>query len=407
MANVCSNCGEQNAPDAQFCVSCRSTWDGGTERRDAGPPGTVGPGSGPSGPRRTHLRGRLRRSVRRAGRVRREGTVRGRHRDLRTSSLTLDGAPATVTVTVANTSTLVDSYLRSTQRRGWKVTPGTARLPPASSGTVAAQLRVVAQTLVPAQTLTLVVRVSNNTGGSTYRDLPVTVTVPVVTAPIGVRAEPQTLRVRDTAPGVPGGRQQRRDEPVGIRWPLRRRPRAGRPGHVGSAQVQVRREPRRRSRSADAPRPSRAGGDPHHHRHRPRRTAPCGTTLTLNQSASHAAIELLETGSSPASCGSAARRRGRMTTARRRQPPRHHARRRGVDCPGPPSGLRFQITPGSMTVPPGQAAAAAVSVTAPDTSRPGGDRSLTVTATDGQSDISTEGRVIQLASRAAGSCASS
>ncbi len=50
--------------------------------------------------------------------------------------------------------------------------------------------------------LALAIRVSNTTGQASHRDLPLTVTVPVVTAPITVRVEPQQLRLRDAAPGV-------------------------------------------------------------------------------------------------------------------------------------------------------------------------------------------------------------
>lgn len=403
MANVCSSCGEQNAPDAQFCVSCRSYLGWQDPSATQVRLGTVGPGSGPSGPPPDPPPGTPPQGQ--SGAQAASGAKAPFEAGTETSetSLTLDGAPATVTVTVANTSTLVDSYLvTAVDPPPWlEVTPGTAELLPASSGTVAAQLRVVAQTLVPAQTLTLVVRVSNNTGGSTYRDLPVTVTVPVVTAPIGVRAEPQTLRVRDTAPGVcrvvVSNAGTNRWAQVGLS--------AADPEQVvratwSSAQVQV---PPGAEEAVevrfDAP-PPEPGGEVTRTitviAHEGQRRAE--TTLTLNQSASHAAIELLELRLEPSILRLGSRRRGRMTAVvdnRRGTMPAGVA----LTAQDPERSLRFQITPGSMTVPPGQAAAAAVSVTAPDTP-PGQEviRSLTVTATDGQSDISTEGRVIQLAS---------
>jgi hypothetical protein len=61
------------------------------------------------------------------------------------------------------------------------------------------RLRSSSPTLVPAQVLTTVLRVTSVEGSPAYADLTVEVTVPVVDAPVQLRAEPRLLRVRDGA----------------------------------------------------------------------------------------------------------------------------------------------------------------------------------------------------------------
>jgi len=397
VANVCSNCGEQNAPDAQFCVSCRSYlgWqdpEGTQVRLPPVGPGPAGPSPDPAVPGQSGPSPAS--DVRDAFEAGTETTE---------TTVTIDGAPTTVTVNVANTSTLVDRYVVAVvDPPSWlEVTPGSAELLPASSGTVVAQLRIVAQALVPAQTISLAVRVSNTTGRSSYRDLPVIVTVPVVTAPIGVRAEPAELRVRDSSPGVcrviVSNTGTNRWAQVQLT--------ASDPEQVvratwGSARVQV---PPGGEESVevrlDAPPPApgaemdRTITIAAHEGHRR-----AETVVTLHQAASQAAIDLLELRLDPSILRLGGRHRGRMTAVvdNRRGTTPIAVALTGQD---PEKSLRFQITPGSVRVEPGQEATASVSVTAPGTP-PGQEviRALTVTATDGQSDTSVEGRVIQLAS---------
>ena len=69
-------------------------------------------------------------------------------------------------------------------------------LPGAEDG-LPVRLRVVADTLVPAQQFRLVLRINSLSQAPAHQDLPVLVTVPVVDAPVRLRAEPRLIRVRD------------------------------------------------------------------------------------------------------------------------------------------------------------------------------------------------------------------
>ena len=259
----------------------------------------------------------------------------------------------------------------------------------------------MSHSLVPAQELSVVLRVSNSNGRSTHRDLPVAVTVPVVASPLAIRAEPRQLRVRDAAPGVcrvvVGNSGTNRwaqvrlsatdpEQVVRTTWtsPQLQVP----PGGEESTQVRF-----------DAPPPDPGGEITRtvtltvHEGHRTAETA-----VTLTQVASHPAIDLLELRLEPSVLRLGGRRRGRLTAVvdnRRGTTPV------GVSLTGqdPEKSLGFKIAPGSLQVGPGQAASAQVTVTAPHTP-PGQEvvRALTISATDGRADTSVEGRVIQLAS---------
>ena len=82
------------------------------------------------------------------------------------------------------------------------VTSGTEELLPGTQGTVEAGLGSSRRSLVPAQQVSLLLRVRNTTRPLDSRDFEVRVTVPVVDAPFEVRAEPALLRARDHAPSV-------------------------------------------------------------------------------------------------------------------------------------------------------------------------------------------------------------
>ncbi len=398
MANACSACGEQNAADAQFCSSCRSYlgWEDQDDTQIRLPPVGSTPGSDDPSPTPEKRRQPLPPPP-----EERDSFEAGI--DVTDATVTLDGAPATVTVNVANTSTLVDSYLvDAVDPPSWlKVKAGKAELLPSSSGTVVAELSLVSHGLVPAQQLSVVLRVSNSNGRSTYRDLPVAVSVPVVTAPLVLRAEPRQLRVRDPGPGVcrvvvsNAGTN---------RW-AQIRLSATDPEQVvrttwSSAQLQV---PPGGEESTEvrfeAPLPEPGGeitrtititvkdGN---------RTAE--TAVTLAQSAAEPAIEQLELRLEPSVLRLGGRHRGSLTAMvdnRRGTTPV------GVSLTGHDQEKRlgFTISPGSLQVQPGQAATARVTVTAPRT-QPGQEviRAFTIAATDGRADKSVEGRVIQLAS---------
>lgn len=397
MATVCSACGERNAPDAQFCSSCHAylVWQNPTTQirlPQTGPPQSDGPSRAPAPPPPPPAP---------YSPDERDPFVAAS--DGGDATVTLDGAPATVTVNVANTSDVVDSYvLDAVDPPSWlEVASSRTELLPSTSGTMAAQLRLVSSRLVPAQKLALVLRVSNASGRSTYRDLPVAVTVPVVTAPIQVRAEPRQLRVRDTAAGVcrvvvsnTGTNRWAQvrlaatdpEQVVRATWgpPQLQIP----PGGEEAAEVRF-----------DAPAPEPGGEQIRtitivaHEGHRS-----AETTVTLAQSASQPAIELLALRLDPGILRLGGRRRGRITAVvdnRRGAAPVSLA----LSGHDPERSLRFDFSPATLRVEPGREASALVAVTAPRTP-PGQEviRPLTIAASDGHADTRAEARVIQLAS---------
>ena len=122
------------------------------------------------------------------------------------------------------------------------------------------------------------------------------------------------------------------------------------------------------------------------------------TTLTLVQTASRAAFELLALRLDPSVLRLAGRRRGyvnAMVDNRRGAEP-VHVSLRGDD---PEGSLGFAFTPATVQVQPGAVAAVRVTVSAPRTP-PGREvsRPLAIVASDGQTDTRAEGSVIQEAS---------
>jgi hypothetical protein len=393
---VCSTCGEQNPPGTQFCWSCRAYlgWqDDPSSSRTApvaGPTPVIVPTSDepPS-------------SVGGADERRDDPFETGIADDALT--VPVDGAPVTLTVTVSNTSSVVDGYVvEGLNAPPWlEVRPGTAELLPSTSGTVTAELRIVSSALVPAQQLPLLVRLRNTTGRFAYRDMAVQVTVPIVEAPFVVRTEPRLIRAHDHAAAVCTVVVE---NPRSNRW-ARVRLSAADPEQAvrstwhspeldvppgGEARTDVR---------FDAPAPA-PGGEVSR---QITVTAAEGqqraeTTVTLTQSASRAAIELLSLRLDPTVLRLGARHRGQMTAV---------IDNRGGDTPvslslrgdDPENSLGFSFSPATVQVPPGQQAAVRVTVTAPRTP-PGQEvtRPLTILASDGRSDTRVDGSVIQLAS---------
>jgi hypothetical protein len=398
MATVCSTCGEQNAPDAQFCTSCRSYlgWQSpvplgqpvGSDKtviRDP-PSATADTDETPSSAR----------SGIRTERDPFEVAI-----EVTDALVTVDGAPATITMSISNTSPLVDSYLVvAVDAPSWlEVTPGRAELLPATSGEVVVEMHSVSRNLVQAQKVSLVLRVSNTTGRSTYKDVPVTVTVPVVTAPLTLRAEPRLLRARDAAPGVctvvvsnTGTNRWAQvrlstsdpEQVVKATWssPQIQVP----PG--GEESTQVRFEAPLPAPGAEVSRTVTIVAQEGHRS--------VETTVTFTQSASHAAIEMLALRLDPSVLRLGGRRRGRLTAVvdnRRGTSPAAVA----LSGSDPEKSLRFEFSPASLQVEPGQEARVSVTVSAPRT-QPGQEmtRPFSVAASDGHADTRAEGSVIQL-----------
>ena len=401
METVCSRCGEQNAPGAQFCWSCNAYlgWQdqpSSTPPPAPGPPAQPGPPTppGPPGPPRPPGPG--------------PAPAQQQHPfdagvDDADLTVSVDGTPATVTVNLANTSTIVDGYVvEALKAPVWlAVDPGRAELLPGARGMVVAQLRIESPTLVPAQQEAVLLRVRNTTGRSAYRDLWVRVTVPVLDAPIEVRAEPRLLRARDLSPAVCTVVV---DNSRSNRW-AHVQLSAGDAEHVvrtawKSPELQVPPGGEARTEVRFAAPPPGPGGEVSRTitvtASEGERSA--ATTLTLVQTASRAAFELLALRLDPSVLRLGGRRRGHVTAVvdNRRGAEPVVVSLHGDD---PEGSMEFTFTPGTVQVQPGTVASVRVTVTAPRTP-PGREvsRPLAIVASDGRTDARAEGSVIQEAS---------
>lgn len=399
MATVCSSCGERNAPEAQFCSTCNSYlgWREQATQRGLDPVGLAPPNEtaatlpesqehgAPPLPRVFAQRGPFTAGIEAAE-----------------ASVTVDGAPTMISVDVTNESAVVDSYLViALGTPPWlEIKPSRVELLPSTSGSVVVEMGIVSQELPRAQRLPLVLRVSNTTDSSAYRDLPLSVTVPAVTAPLRLRVEPTRLRLRDSASGVcrvvvsnSGTNTWAQVElsssdaenVVRATWAERtlRLP----PGGEQVTQVRL-----------DAPPP-----DPGTQLERSvsivvadgagRRA---DTPVMLSQTASHAAIDMLAVRLEPSVLRLGSRTRGRITAVidnRRGTTPA----RLSVSGHDSERSLRMTFTPATLVVEPGRQATVTVDVTAPRT--PSGlevTRSVTVVASDGRADTRADGTVVQL-----------
>lgn len=400
MSTFCNTCGEQNAPDAEFCSSCRSYlgWQDRAPRIQPSPEGEDA-GSHDTLPiPETHEQ------------APRHPSGSSDERDPFHASaertdvlLTLDGAAANIPVRVTNMSTLVDGYVVDvvTAPPWLEFTPGRAELLPSTTGTLVAQMRIASGGPVPAQKLALVLRVHNTTGRTTYYEMSVALTVPVVTAPIQLRAEPRLLRVRDTSPGVcrvivsnSGTNRWAQvqlsagdpEQVVRATWTsqLLQVP----PGGEEATEVRF-----------DAPAPA-PGGELSRIITVTANEGPrsAETSVTLNQSASDPAMETLALRIDPSLLRLRGRHRGKMTALvdNRRGTTPLRLTLIGHD---PEKILRFEFSPTTLVVEPGRESSVGVTVTAPRT--PSGQeviRPFAIAASDGLAEVRTEGRVIQQAS---------
>lgn len=399
MVSVCSTCGEQNALDAPFCSSCGYYlgWQG--HATEAGPlVGATDGSDGVSLTRESHGVPPPRTPDAYAEQDAFEAGI-----DIHEATMAIEGAPTTVVINLANRSNLVDSYVvDALEAPPWlEIRPSTAELLPSTSGTIGAEMRIVSRRLVPAQTFSLMFRVSNTTGRSTHCDLPVVVTVPVVTAPLKLRVEPQQLRVRDSVPGVcrvvvsnSGSNRWAQvrltatdpEQVVRATWsaPQIQIP----PG--GEATTEVRFEAPLPEPGGDVTRAITVVAREGHRR--------AETGVALTQSASQAAIDTIVLRLDPSVLRLGGRRRGRITAV---VDNRRGAVAVGLSLSGrdPEKRLRFAFSPSTLRVEPGGEASVLVKVTAPRT--PSGQeviRPLTIAATDGHTETRAEGNVIQQAS---------
>jgi hypothetical protein len=385
---VCSACGEQNAPGTSFCSHCGAYLDWqtrGIERIAPTESVVVAPSAATPPPAEV---ADVRDSFE-AGIVTAHATV------------PVDGTPATVTVNVANSSTLVDSYVvEPIDPPHWLAVRSTGtELLPNTEGTLEIELRVSPPALVTAQEIGLQLRVRNTTGRATRRDLWLRVRVPEVIAPLVVRAEPRLLRAREDRPGVctvvvdnKGSNKWAEvrltaSDPEGVvraSWgaPVLQVP------ADGEADTKVR---------FDAP-PAAPGEEVS-------RTITITstdgqrsteTTVTFAQATPRAAIEQAGLRLDPSVLRLGSRHRGQLTAVVDNRSGSQPVRL-SLHGDDPENRLRFAISPATVVVEPGRQAAATVTITAPRA--PTGQEvtlPFSVTATDGRTDTRAEGSVLQL-----------
>lgn len=229
---ICSECGEQNQPGTEFCVYCHAflAWDdaepgaqpqrrssgGGAYRSERGSaPGRPKPAPRPRSDSEQNFETRMMPKITEdsppfqpvgppptPAPQSAEDAVEGRFRlasDHPEVTVPATGEPAGLTVRVTNTSSIVDGYtVVAPGAPSWLILEATqVSLLPGAEDELPVRMRVVADTLVPAQQIRLVLRINSLSQEPAHRDLPVLVTVPVVDVPVRLRAEPRLIRVRD------------------------------------------------------------------------------------------------------------------------------------------------------------------------------------------------------------------
>ena len=227
---VCVSCGETNEFDAEFCAYCHAflAWDdanapaGPAPARAgvagaAGPPGTSAGGAAEAlvetqvmprfqvvpDPTPTSADGGAARAPEPGPAA--PGEPDPAQRRFRASveqdavTVPPTGEPVSLRIRVLNTSSIVDGYLLSTLEPPPWLSLGSApvQLLPDTDAVLDVRLAARTETLVPAQQLTVVLRVASMAAPDAHVDLPVGLTVPVVEAPVRLRAEPRLLRLRD------------------------------------------------------------------------------------------------------------------------------------------------------------------------------------------------------------------
>ena len=113
------------------------------------------------------------------------------------------GQPATLTVRVMNTSTIVDGYgVEAPGAPAWLIVESDQiHLLPGTEEALAVRMRVNSTTLLPAQQIDLMLRVRSMSQAGVHQDVPIEVTVPIVDVPVQLHAEPRLLRMKDTDSG--------------------------------------------------------------------------------------------------------------------------------------------------------------------------------------------------------------
>lgn len=195
--HVCNNCGTPNAADARFCVGCDEylVWDSPVTKTDADltttvparPTDTQGPTPGPPTTTATTP----------------GSPAQAPEVELPHAEAVLE-PEAAVEVQIRNPSTIVDAYhLKTIGAPPWlTLSHPEITLMPETTELITATFGTTAGTLIPAQTITVGLRVCSQRDASRFTEVPVTVTVPQSGPAIKMTTRPTTVRLVDQTTGT-------------------------------------------------------------------------------------------------------------------------------------------------------------------------------------------------------------
>jgi hypothetical protein len=225
---VCAQCGERNEAAAEFCVACLAflPWSADDPQATVIVPATTDVRAEPSEPDPVRPLGRGSTETADATLILEDpvpdhslatGRAAGDHAlpagttptiraSVDTTAVTLspDGSPTVVTVSLFNGSSIVDGFVVELLRPPpWlDFRPVEERLMPNATAELAVHFRAAPGSLPPAGRFRLDLRVRSAADRAATVPLPVDLTVPPNNAPLALIVEPAVVRVRDTTPAT-------------------------------------------------------------------------------------------------------------------------------------------------------------------------------------------------------------
>jgi hypothetical protein len=190
--HVCDDCGTPNAADARFCVGCDEYlgWDSAANRPAPDqttpmPAKPTGAGSPTAAAATTAATG--------TGSPALAPEVEVPHPEA------VLEPNAEIGVQVRNPSTIVDAYqMTLVEAPPWlTLSHPEVTLMPGTTEPITATLAMAPEAMIPAQTITVGLRVSSQRDPAQFKELPVTVTVPQSGAAVTITTQPTTVRLID------------------------------------------------------------------------------------------------------------------------------------------------------------------------------------------------------------------
>lgn len=216
---VCEACGASNPADATFCQECRAFvgWD-----RTSMIPEAIRPTSSHAVPPKTPPNSRTAGATHHSA-VPDEANMETRviqpisfvehpsermpvlavRTEQETVTVPVSGEPVQLGLVIVNRSAIVDGYeVDASGAPGWlRIESSTVRLLPGSEDRLVVSFRIESEVLVPAGSGIVRLSVRSLAQPSARETVSVTVVVPVVEAPVQLRAEPSVVRIRDVETG--------------------------------------------------------------------------------------------------------------------------------------------------------------------------------------------------------------